>query len=140
MLSYKLVPSHLAKLIKIDFYIFIYLYFYINTSQRRVFALSRNFLENAKNFRLVRKCIYKHFYGNHPNDSLKVIDEIMGLCIKITWCKNHDILFGQCENVSKINFLYGGQPNGTPKHLPLNISNIFPYQHFILALRNCIHK
>ena len=30
--------------------------------------------------------------GNHPNDSLimKVIDQMMGVCIKITWCKNHD--------------------------------------------------
>ena len=46
---------------------------------------------------------------------MKVIDQIMGLCIKITCCKNHDnILFGQCENVSIINFLYGGDPNGTP--------------------------
>ena len=56
-------------------------------------------------------------YGNHPNESLimKVIDEIMGLCIKITWCKNHDnILFGQCENAPIINFLYGSHPNGTP--------------------------
>ena len=56
-------------------------------------------------------------YGNHPNDSLimKVIDQIMGLCIKRTWYKNHDnISFGLCENASTINFLYGGQPNGTP--------------------------
>ena len=56
-------------------------------------------------------------YGNHPNDSLimTVIDQIMGLCIKIRWCKNHDsILFGQCENASTINFLYYGHPNGTP--------------------------
>ena len=51
-----------------------------------------------------------------PNDLriMKVIDQIMGLCIKIICCKNRDnILFVQCENES-INFLYGGQPNGTP--------------------------
>ena len=56
-------------------------------------------------------------YSNHPNDSLimKVIDQIIGLCIKITWCKNHDnILFGQCGNASPINFLYGGHPTDTP--------------------------
>ena len=47
---------------------------------------------------------------------MKAIDQIMCLCIKITWCKNHDnILFGQCENASAINFLYGGHPNGTPQ-------------------------
>ena len=35
----------------------------------------------------------------------KVIDQIMGLCIKIKWCKNHDnILFGQCENTFTIIF------------------------------------
>ena len=56
-------------------------------------------------------------HGNHRNDSLKmeVIDQIKGLCIKITWCKNHhNILFDQCENASTINFLYGGHPSGTP--------------------------
>ena len=55
-------------------------------------------------------------YGNHPNVSLimKVIDQIMSLCIKITWYKSHDnILFGQGENASTINFLYGGHPTGT---------------------------
>ena len=66
---------------------------------------------------------------------MKVIGKIMGLCIKITWCKKHDwmpyvpvgiketkkkkkkhenILFGQCENASTKNFLYGGHPNSTP--------------------------
>ena len=45
---------------------------------------------------------------------MKFIDQIMGLCIEITWCENHDsILFGQCENVSTIILLYGGHPNGT---------------------------
>ena len=37
-------------------------------------------------------------YGNQLNDSLimKVIDQIMSLCINITWYKNHDnILLGQ---------------------------------------------
>ena len=56
-------------------------------------------------------------YGNHPNDALimKVIDQFMGFCIKITWCKNHAyILFGQCENASPINFFYVGHPNGKP--------------------------
>ena len=56
-------------------------------------------------------------YVNHSNDSLiiKVIDQIMGLCMKTTCCNNHDnILLGQCENASTINFLYGGHPNGTP--------------------------
>ena len=80
--------------------------------------MSRDFLGNAKNFRLVIKCIYIRFlYGNHPIDSLimKVIDQIMCLCIQITWCRNHDsILFGECENTSTINFLYGGHPNGIP--------------------------
>ena len=38
---------------------------------------------------------------------MKAIDQIMGLCIKITWCKNYDTLFGQCENAYRINFLYG---------------------------------
>ena len=55
-------------------------------------------------------------FGGHPNDSLiiKVIDRIMGSCIKIAWCKNHDnILFGQGENASTIHFLYGGHSNGT---------------------------
>ena len=99
--------------------------------------MSKDFLVNAKNYQLVRKCIYKLFlYGNHPNDSLimKAIDQTMGLCIKITWCKNHDnILFDQCEKASTINFLYGGHPNGTPrimkiyKNLPGDIPNIFPY-------------
>ena len=53
-------------------------------------------------------------YGNHPNGSviMKVIDQIMGLCVKIMWCKNHDnFLFGQRENAATINFLYGGHPN-----------------------------
>ena len=46
---------------------------------------------------------------------MKVIDQIMGLCIKIRWCKNYDnSLFGQCENASTNNFLYGDHPNGTP--------------------------
>ena len=80
--------------------------------------MSRNFLGNANNFGLARKCICKHFLdGKHPNHSfiIKVIDQITGLCIKITWCKNRDnILLGQCENASTINFLYGGHPNGTP--------------------------
>ena len=55
-------------------------------------------------------------YGNNPNDSLimKIINQIMDLYIKITWCKNHDILFGQCENAFTIHFLYGDHPNGTP--------------------------
>ena len=72
------------------------------------FAMSTEFLGNAKNFWLVRKCSYKLFlYGNHPNDSLimKVIDQIMGLCTKLTWCKNYDnILFGQCEYASQLIF------------------------------------
>ena len=47
---------------------------------------------------------------------MKVIDQIMGLCIKIACCKNHDnILFGQWENAPTINFLYGDHPNGTPQ-------------------------
>ena len=47
---------------------------------------------------------------------MRVIDQIMGPCIKITWCKNNgNILFGQCENASTINFLYGGHPNGISK-------------------------
>ena len=53
-------------------------------------------------------------YGNHPSDSLimKVIDQIMGLCLKLTWCKNDDnILFDQLENASTKFFLYGGHPN-----------------------------
>ena len=66
--------------------------------------MSRDFLGNAENFRIVRKLIYKLFlYGNQPNDSLimKVID--------------HDnILFGQCEDASTINFVSDGHPNGTP--------------------------
>ena len=81
--------------------------------------MSRDFLENAKNFGLVRKCIYKFvLYGKHPNYSLimKVIDQIMDPCIKITWRKNHDnILFGQCENAFTNNFLYVGHPNGIPQ-------------------------
>ena len=97
------------------------IHFYIHTSlpRKRCFAMSRDFQGNAKNYRLVRKYIYKLFlYGNHTNDALimKVINQIMCLCIKITWCKNHDILFGQCENAPTINFLYGGHPNGTPLH------------------------
>ena len=39
--------------------------------------VSRDFLGNTKNFRLVRTCINKLLlYGNHPNDSLrmKIID------------------------------------------------------------------
>ena len=45
--------------------------------RKRCFAKSRDFLGNAKHFRLVRKCIYKLLlYGNHPNDShiMKVIE------------------------------------------------------------------
>ena len=48
-------------------------------------GIPRDFLGNAKHFRLVRKCIYRIFFNvNHPNDSLimKFIDQIMGLCIK----------------------------------------------------------
>ena len=95
--------------------IFIFIY---TTSwpRNRCFALARDFLLNANNFWLVRKWVYKIFlYDNHPKDSLKVIDQSMGFCIKIIWCQNHDnILFGQCENASTIHFLYGGRPNGTP--------------------------
>ena len=69
-------------------------------------GIPRDFLGNAKHFRLVRKCIYRIFFNvNHPNDSLimKFIDQIMGLCIKITCCKNHgNILLGQCENACTI--------------------------------------
>ena len=87
-------------------------------AHKRCFVMSRDFLGNAKNFRLFRKCIYKPFlFGNHPNDSLliKVIDQIIRLCIKITWRKNHDnLLFGQCGNAPTIKFMHGGYPNGTP--------------------------
>ena len=75
---------------------------------------------------------------------MKVIDRIMGLCIKITWSKNHNKIL--CENASTINFLYGGHPNGTPldyensQKPAQDKPNIFPYQHFILSFRNCIHK
>ena len=38
---------------------------------------------------------------------MKVIHQIMGLCIKITWCEKHDnILFGQCEIAFTNYFLY----------------------------------
>ena len=50
-----------------------------------MFCHVKGFAGNAKNFRLVRNYIYKHFlYANHPNDSLimKVIDQIIELCIK----------------------------------------------------------
>ena len=77
------------------------------------------------------------------NDSLiiQVIDQIMALRIKITWCKNHDnILFGQFINPSIINFLYGGHPKimNIHKNLLGDIPNIFPYQNVILSLKNCI--
>ena len=84
-----------------------------------LFCHVKGFSMENQEFSVTEKIHLQIFlYANHPNDSLlmKVIDQIMGLCIKIIWCKNHDnILFGQCENASTINILYGGHPNGTPK-------------------------
>ena len=83
-----------------------------------VFAMSSGFLGKNQEFSVSEKTHLQTFlYGNHPNDSLimKVTDKIMGTCIKITWCKNHDnMFFCQCENASTINFLYGSHPNITP--------------------------
>ena len=79
--------------------------------------MSRDFLGYFQEFSVSGKMHLQTFlYGKHLNDWLiiKVIDQIVGLCIKITSCKNHDnILFGQCENACTINFLYGGHPNCT---------------------------
>ena len=79
----------------------------------------KGFSTKCQKFPVSKKMHLQTFlYGYHPNDSLiiKVIYQIMDLCIKITWYKNHDnILFGQCENAFTINFLYVGHPNGTPQ-------------------------
>ena len=51
--------------------------------KRQHVNMSRDFLGNAKNFRIIRKWIYKLFlYGNYPNDSL--IMRVIDLFIKIT--------------------------------------------------------
>ena len=70
--------------------------------------MSADFLGNAQNFR-----VHLQTFFCMATTLMPAIDQIMGLCLKITCCKNHDILFGQCENAYIINFLCGGQPNGT---------------------------
>ena len=65
-------------------------------TMQTLFCHVRGFCRKNQEFSVNEKMHLQIFlYGNHPNDSLvmKVIDQIMGLCIKIIWCKNHDILF-----------------------------------------------
>ena len=81
-----------------------------------MFCQVKGFSSKSQEFSVSEKMHLQNFLVWQPNDSLifKVIDRIMGLCIKIICCKNHDnILLGQCENASTINFLYGGHPNGS---------------------------
>ena len=100
---------------------------------------------NAKNFRLVRKCIYKLFlYGIRTNDSLimKVIDQIMGFCIKImtTFYSANAKMHPKLIFFMVVTLIVHPRIMKIHKTLPGDIPKIFPYQHLMLSLRNCIHK
>ena len=97
-----------------------------------LFCHVKGFSRKCQEFSVSEKMYLQTFlYVNHPYDSLimKVIDEIMGLCIKIPWCKNHDnIIFSQWENSSTIYNLIMVHPRIMKIHktLPGDTPNDFP--------------